>query len=152
MSPDGDTDPEDPALEVRYRGPEFDRGTGFEIVHCRAARASYEEALKGVGRKKRVSMTGGIIAQIERLASGARMPSQQFPREGDLLAEPGKEASPFWAFKRKPLRGYCWFSETRKRTWFISHYVYKRWEKLRKGDTTRVHANWQRIERSGDER
>lgn len=36
-------------------------------------------------------------------------------------------------------------------TYFISHYIYKDFDKLDDSDTTRVRNNWERIERGCDE-
>jgi len=56
------------------------------------------------------------------------------------------------ALKRIPVRGYCWRSERCENTWFISHYVYKDYQKLKARDTERLGKNWLRIEVNGDER
>jgi hypothetical protein len=56
------------------------------------------------------------------------------------------------ALKRKPVRGYCWKSKKYPNTWFISHYVHKKQDKLDSSDTHKVANNWHRIEIENDER
>jgi len=43
-------------------------------------------------------------------------------------------------------------SEKHSNTYFISHYVYKDYEKLKTKDTKKIGNNWNRIEVDGDER
>ena len=62
-----------------------------------------------------------------------------------------KARKKFRALKRIPIRGYCWLSETHKNTYFISHYVAKKKNKLDQSDTDKVQANWRRIEVDGDD-
>lgn len=94
-----------------------------------------------------------MAQQIQRLADGHPMTKENFPKEGRLPNKPnGDSAGYFYAFKRIPVRGYCWRSERLKNTWFISHYVYKDYQKLKAKDTDRLARNWTRIEVDGDER
>ncbi len=79
------------------------------------------------------------------------MSQQNFPQEGYLPKKQGQQrAKKFNAFKRMPLRGYCWLSERHVNTHFISHYAYKNYDKLKESDTKRVGKNWVRIEEKGD--
>jgi hypothetical protein len=129
------------------------KGARFTLVHCEGALKSYEDALGSVDARKRKSFTRGIIQQIKRLADGHRMSKENFPQEGALPKSKGQQkAKKFNALKRIPIRGYCWLSERHKDTYFISHYVYKNYDDLKEGDTTRVGNNWRRIEENGDER
>lgn len=129
------------------------KGSKFTIVHCEGAIESYEEALNSVDARKRKSFTRAMILQIKRLADGHRMSRKNFPQEGDLPKKKGRQnAKKFNALKRIPLRGYCWLSELHVNTYFISHYVYKDYDKLKESDTKRVGKNWVRIEEKGDER
>lgn len=128
-------------------------GSRFTVIHCEAALESLENALAGVNASKRKSLILGLILQIERLANGERMTKENFPQEGDLPKRKGQQkAKKFNALKRKPIRGYCWFSEQIQSTYFVSHYIYKDHGRLKPGDTSRVGANWRRIEEDGDER
>ncbi|KAA0875941.1 hypothetical protein E1H14_03430 [Nitrincola tapanii] len=94
-----------------------------------------------------------MAQQIQRLADGHRVSRENFPKEGELPKKRnGKSAGYFFAFKRMPIRGYCWQSECHPDTWFISHYVFKDYQKLKAKDVDRVAHNWIRIEVDGDER
>ncbi|MBA3980991.1 MAG: hypothetical protein C0462_10370 [Alcanivorax sp.] len=78
------------------------------------------------------------------------MSQGHFPREGELPRRPGQHgARYFYALKRIPIRGYCWESEAKPGTWFISHYVYKDYDKLADQDVQKVANNWRRIEEDG---
>ncbi|NOX67160.1 MAG: hypothetical protein GXO85_15520 [Chlorobi bacterium] len=80
------------------------------------------------------------------------MSKENFPQEGDLPKRVGQQAAKkFNALKRLPVRGYCWFSEMYPNTYFISHYVYKNYAKLKSKDTAKVGDNWGRIEVDKDE-
>jgi len=128
-------------------------GSAFGVVHCEGARESFEEALKRVEARKQKSFRRGMTQQIQRFADGHRMSSENFPREGGLSKKAnGDSAGHFHALKRIPVRGYCWRSERFENTWFISHYVYKDYQKLKARDAERLGKNWIRIEVNGDER
>ncbi len=47
------------------------------------------------------------------------------------------------AIKRVPVRAYFWYSEIHQNTLVISHYMIKKWSKLRAKDIRRVRENWQ---------
>lgn len=128
-------------------------GSAFRVVHCEGARESFEQALKRVEARKHGSFRRGMVQQIQRLADGHRMSGENFPIEGELPKKlNGESAGHFRALKRIPVRGYCWRSECCENTWFISHYVYKDYQKLKARDTERLGKNWIRIEVNGDER
>lgn len=133
-------------LEISYNGQKF------EVTHCEGAIASFEEAMNHVDSRKRKSFIRGVVMQIGRLADGHRMSKENFPQEGDLPKRPGQQkAKKFNALKRIPIRGYCWLSDKYPNTYFISHYVYKDYDKLKERDTKRVKDNWNRIEVGNDE-
>lgn len=96
-------------------------------------------------------MAATLTAQIDRFADGHKMPRTQFPPEGELPLRENHSKGRFWAFKKIPIRGYGWFSERKVGTFFISHYVNKRYDVLHERDTRLVHANWRRIEEQADE-
>lgn len=128
------------------------KGSVFTVVHCEGALESYIDALNSVNAGRRKSFTRRIIQQIERLADGHTMSKENFPQEGELPKRKGQhKAKKFCALKRIPIRGYCWRSEQHENTYFISHYVYKDYDDLKKSDTKRVGTNWRRIEENGDE-
>jgi hypothetical protein len=127
-------------------------GSRFRVVHCDGAVESYWEALKHVDARKAKSFTRNMIAQIKRLADGQPMSKGSFPKEGELPKLPGQQKTKhFHALKRIPLRGYCWLSKARPRTYFISHYIYKDYDNLADRDIEKVGNNWRRIEENGDD-
>lgn len=127
-------------------------GSRFTIVHCEGALESFYDALESVKASKKESLKRGMAQQIQRLADGNRMSKENFPQEGDLPKRRGQQkAKKFNALKRLPIRGYCWLSERHKHTYFISHYVYKDYDKLKEKDTKRIGDNWLRIEVNGDD-
>jgi len=129
------------------------QGTVFKIVHCNGAIESYKKALDSVPKHRHAAFTRGLIQQIKRLANGERMSKENFPAEGELPNRKGQHVSKkFYAFKRIPLRGYCWLSESHNRTYYISHYIYKNHKKLKEVDTKTVGNNWRRIEVNNHER
>ena len=91
-----------------------------------------------------------MILQIQRLADGGRMSGENFVKEGKLPSQNGKSKH-FYALKRIPIRGYCWLSEKHPNTYFISHYMFKKAQKLKERDITIVSGNWRRIEENGYE-
>jgi hypothetical protein len=128
------------------------KGSRFTIVHCKGALDSFNDALQSVDSRKRKAFTRGMIQQIQRLADGHRMSKENFPQEGELPARRDqRKTKKFNALKRIPIRGYCWLSERYRNTYFISHYVYKDYGKLKEKDTKRVGDNWKRIEEKGDD-
>ena len=119
------------------------------MVHCHGALDSLEQALQGVEARKRCKFKNTLALQVERLANGQRFSKEHFRDEADLPVNPltGKRDK-FWALKRIPVRGYCWKSARHTNTWFISHYVHKDYNKLKKKDIEKVHNNWRNVEGS----
>jgi len=119
------------------------QGARFTVEHCEGAIESFEEALIHVTpHNKKKSLKRSMVLLIERLADGRPMSKENFPSEGQLPSSAGK----FHAFKKLPIRAYCWLSQKYPNTYFISHYIYKDQQKLDKRDTNRVHANWREKE------
>lgn len=115
------------------------KGTTFKVIHCEGALDSFRKALASVTpHNKKKSLTNALIQLIDRLANGRRMSRDNFPQEGNLPYSKGK----FHAFKKIPIRAYCWLSTKYPNTYFISHYTYKKKQKLDNKDIDKVHANW----------
>ena len=130
-------------------------GKKFTIIHCVGAKESFDNSLEQVTAHQRESFKRRVILQIERLADEGPMHMSRgsFPEEGALPRKKGQHKDKhFRAFKRIPIRGYCWLSDRVRGTYFISHYINKKKDKLDKSDTTKVGNNWIRIEENGDER
>lgn len=80
------------------------------------------------------------------------MSNEHFASEGNLPKQPNQSITKkFKALKRLPVRGYCWLSDRKKDTYYISHYVHKDYNKLKKQDIDTVGKNWKRIEVDDDE-
>ena len=126
------------------------KGKRFRVVHCNGAMESFEKAKKHLSRQKAKSFSRGMAHQIQRLADGHKMTKENFPPEGDLPPQAGKKR--FYALKRIPIRGYCWLSSNYPNTYFLSHYVYKDYQKLADKDINKVCENWVRIEENGNGR
>lgn len=132
--------------------PEMINGSLLRIVHCLYAWESFIEALEHMPPNKRDSIKTQMDVMVNHLANGKRFSKDSFPQEGLLPSSPGKPGKHFYAFKKIPIRAYGWYSERFKKTFFISHYVYKKQDKLAQKDTIRVQGNWTRIEVDGDEK
>lgn len=128
------------------------KGECYRIVHCNGALKSLGVTLKSIKpAKKQRSMMISLQLQLERLASGKRTPDLSVRKEGLLPSFNGKPPKNFWAIKKIPIRGYYWESERHDMTYFISHYIYKDFDKLDDTDSQKVRNNWDRIERGCDE-
>lgn len=122
-------------------------GEQFEIHHCDGALRSLELALEHVQKGKRKSWLRGIKMQFERLANGDRLSDQHFPKEGRLPRRVGQQTDKhFRAIKRVPVRGYVWKSERFPNRYYVSHYVYKDYNRLKPKDSELVAKNWRLIE------
>lgn len=118
------------------------KGERLTIVHCDGAVDSFKSALEKVSpHKRKPTLAMHIVRQIETLANLGRLSGVNFPKEGAL-----PNGSHFYALKKIPIRGYCWFSNKHPRTVFISHYIYKSKERLSNRDGDRVIANWRSVE------
>ncbi len=84
-----------------------------------------------------------LFAMFERLAEYGklRMP-KQFNKEAKL-----NNKKHFYAVKpHKNIRAYGWHSNTYPGVFFISHYKYKKKQKLDSADTERVKNTWRGVE------
>ena len=52
----------------------------------------------------------------------------------------------FYAIKVDKIRAYGWFSIRHKGVFFISHFAFKKGQKLASSDANRVIANWRKFE------
>ncbi|WP_444925430.1 hypothetical protein ACJJI4_12990 [Microbulbifer sp. TRSA002] len=122
-------------------------GRRFKVIHCSGAIQSFKAALAHLPKAKAKSFERAMILQIKRLANGERMSKENFRQEGELPSKTGHKISKkFYALKRIPIRGYCWLSEKYPQTYFISHYVYKDYKKLKASDTKIVGDKWKEKE------
>ncbi|WP_062267059.1 hypothetical protein [Endozoicomonas arenosclerae] len=115
-------------------------GSRYKILHCKGAKESFDEALKK-HKSMRTRYKARMRSLIERLGKGEPLSSSSFPREGSL-----PDGSRFRALKKIPIRAYLWLSKKHPDTYYISHYIYKDFQKLKDSDTRRVCDNWEIIE------
>jgi hypothetical protein len=126
------------------------RGSKLIVVECLGANLSLTEALKSERNQKKDTHKQTMFLQIARLADTLQLSKLNYRQEGCLPVPDNNKH--FYAFKKIPLRGYCWYSRKHQHTLFISHYIMKRTDKLSPKDTRLVHYNWDRIEAGTDER
>lgn len=126
-------------------------GSRYSVTLCSGAMKSFKKALSKVKSNQQKKCIRVIANQIERLANGEEMAKEHFPQEALLPPNRFGKKSHFYAIKRIPLRGYCWFSERVDHTIFISHFIYKKRNDLHPNDTEKVHNAWRRIEENGDD-
>lgn len=116
------------------------RGQKLTIRYCEPS--SWDDALANVTKSKRDGIYAKMTARRNFLADGGQLRSpDQWNTEADL---PDKKH--FYAIKIDKIRAYGWFSTRHPGVFYISHFAYKRGQKLSAEDTNRVVANWRRIE------
>lgn len=82
-------------------------GERLRVVHCEGAIESFRDALTKVAPyKRKPTLVMHMVRQIETLANLGRLSGLHFPKEAEL-----PNGSHFYALKRIPVRGYCWFSK-----------------------------------------
>ncbi|WOG28260.1 hypothetical protein [Endozoicomonas sp. 8E] len=118
-------------------------GTHYTIVYCKGAKESLDEVLAKHAPQpmKSNKLKAQMRSLLVRLADGHRMTKENFPKEGDL-----PDGSKFRAIKKIPLRAYLWRSKKYPGKCFISHFIYKDFQKLKAQDITKVCNNWREIE------
>ena len=83
-----------------------------------------------------------MAARRQYLADHGQLRSpDQWNTEGTLPN--GKH---FYAIKADKIRAYGWFSVRNKGVFYISHFTFKKGQKLASADTNRVIVNWRQIE------
>ena len=127
------------------------QGSRYRVIHCEGALAELDRLLVNETPNKQKSLKNHLMLQIKRLANGVSMTKEHFKQQGALPAIGGIQNGHFYCLKRQPIRGYCWESKRYPNTWYISHYIVKRVDKLKPTDTRRVGLNWNRIEELGYE-
>ncbi len=96
---------------------------------------SLQEAMSHVPAHQRRQVAAKFQALFEMYTEGHnwRVP-KQFNVEGDL-----DQTQKFYALKVKQVRCYGWYHEN---NFVISHYIFKKQQKLSKADTKQVKANY----------
>jgi len=128
------------------------QGTRLNIRYCEQSPVgadpttwqppSWQEALAHIPLAKRPRITAQMAARREHLAkTGLLRSPDHWNTEGDLPN--GKH---FYAIKADKIRAYGWFSLRDKGVFYISHFAFKKGQKLARADVNRVVANWRQIE------
>jgi hypothetical protein len=103
---------------------------------------SWQEALARIPANKREGIAAKMVARRRILANERRLRSPDYwNTEGELPS--GKH---FYAIKADRIRAYGWFAEREKGVFWISHFAFKKGQKLASADANRVIENWRRIE------
>ncbi|NLQ17398.1 hypothetical protein HGG82_07130 [Marinomonas sp. M1K-6] len=112
----------------------------MKIEHCDGAIDSRDQALSHFPDKKQATTAfAAMTARLNFLMAGRQL------RNPDQMRKEGKLPNDkfFYAIKTpKRLRAYGWHSSLHKGTFFVSHYAFKKGEKLDQSDTTKVISNW----------
>lgn len=122
-------------------------GSCFHIRHCDGAKETLDAALKKLRKNKAEAYKRQLMVHFERLSEGKRLSSETIRKEGNLPCLEGKIPKCFWALKKIPIRAYFWYSDKHPSTCFVSHYIYKDFDKLSQSDINIIHCNWNKIER-----
>lgn len=121
------------------------KGLSYNIIHCEGAKKSFSDAIAAYPDKRDL-YTAQMTAIIKRLADGHRMSHENFPQEGEL-----PDKSHFHALKKIPIRAYIWLSKKTPSTYYVSHYVFKNYQKLKKSEIKKVCNNWRKKEKSDEQ-
>jgi hypothetical protein len=114
------------------------KGLKRRVIHAPGALDSWEKETAKLSERKATEIEGFLITLFDAWNDNSRLNLRWAEPEGDLSK--GKK---FFAIKRIPIRAYFWYSDVYKDTIVISHYVYKKWQKLRTKDIRKVRLNWE---------
>ena len=114
------------------------QGLKRRVIHAPGALDSWAKEAAKLSERKATEIEGFLIALFDAWNDNSRLNSRWAEPEGGL-----SKAKKFFAIKRIPIRAYFWYSDVHKNTIVISHYVYKKWQKLRTKDIKKVKLNWE---------
>ena len=114
------------------------QGLKRRVIHAPGALDSWKKEAEKLTDRKATEIEGFLIALFDAWVDDSRLNKHWAVPEGDLNKD-----KKFFAIKRIPIRAYFWYSGVHKNTIIISHYVYKKWQKLRTEDTRKVKLNWE---------
>jgi hypothetical protein len=130
------------------------RGTKLTIRYCEQPPGgeepatwwppSWHEALSHIPAGKHKNINAAMAARVQTLANEGRLRSPDyFNTEGEL-----PDGSRFYAIKVGKVRAYGWYSNRHKGIFFVSHFAFKKGQKLSSKDTNEVVRNWRAEERA----
>ena len=114
------------------------QGLKRRVIHAPGALDSWVKEAAKLNERKATEIEGFLIALFDAWIDNSRLNTHWGAPEGDLNKD-----KKFFAIKRIPIRAYFWYSDVHKNTIVISHYVYKKWQKLRTKDIRKVKLNWE---------
>lgn len=103
---------------------------------------SLVDALSHLSEAKGKNAMATLIARRNHLADAGQLRFPDFWNTEGVLPN-GKH---FYAIKAGKLRAYGWFSNKHNGVFFISHFAFKRQQKLSREDSRLVIRNWRDIE------
>jgi len=103
---------------------------------------SWKQAMEPIPQRKRDGVQAKLMARRNLLADGGQLRSPDHWNTEGLLPN-GKR---FYAIKADKLRAYGWFSSRHQGVFYISHFAFKRGQKLAAQDTQQVIHHWRLIE------
>ena len=120
------------------------QGLKRRVIHAPGALDSWEKEAAKLSERRATEIEGFLIALFDAWTDNSRLNTRWAVPEGNLNKD-----KKFFAIKRIPIRAYFWYSDVHKDTIVISHYVVKKWPKLKPKDIKLVKQNWKR-ESSGN--
>jgi len=117
-------------------------GSHFTIEFCDGSQNSFNLAIARIAPViKRKKYEAIMFTLLNNLSNAKRLAKGTNVKEGVL-----PDKSNFRALKKIPIRCYFWCSKKHKNRIFISHFIYKDFDKLDKKDTQKVVKNWREYE------
>lgn len=117
-------------------------GSHFTIEFCNGAQDSFNVAISRIAPVvKRQKYKAIMYNLLNNLSNAKRLSQGTNVKEGAL-----PDKSNFRALKKIPIRCYFWCSKRHKGRIFVSHFIYKDFDKLDKKDTQKVVKNWRENE------
>lgn len=112
-------------------------GKVYTLFFCKNSEKSLNEALSTVKHPNIYLLDMQVL--LQKLADGEKLK--------EVVSESDKSSNiKFWAIKKIPIRCYFWYSKTKKRHIYVSHFVHKKQQKLAKKDKERVYRNHKAME------
>ena len=133
-------------IYVNYSMPRDDEenieGSLYTLKHCKGALKTKKDTYKRA-QPGETKVLDQLIQRFVHLGE-TQLSARNFPREG--CYEKGDQKVPYHAIKKpKQLRVYCFQCPSDPSTWYVSHYSYKKDQKLPKLDKEKIESNIDRV-------
>lgn len=108
-------------------------------------KSNFKEALDRwrANEEKQKRLMARMYARLQQLADTGQLRSPDHWNKESILPN----GDHYYAVKMQKIRAYGWYSSKHSGVFYISHFAFKRGEKLHKDDHNRVIGNWNKIER-----